>query len=116
MILGPVTLSDHLILSGLESASPIAVSARRTLGGRSVVQSLATPAGRLFTLQGENHFSLQDLQDVQDLAAINQAVSLVHARGTFTVLITAVDPEPAWSLADPESTSLYSATITLQEV
>jgi len=116
MILGSLTLSDHLVLNGLESAAPIAWTARRTLGGRQVVQSMPLSGGRLLTLIGENHFSLSDISDIQALAALNQPVTLTHDRGTFTVLIAAVDPEPAVLLADPESTAWYSASISLQEV
>jgi hypothetical protein len=116
MILGSLVLSDDLILSGLESAPPVAWSARRTLGKRQVVQSMPLAGGRLLSLQGDKHFSLKDLQDVLALAKLNQPVIMTHARGTFTILITAIDPEPAYLLADPDPEAYYSATITLQEV
>jgi hypothetical protein len=118
--LGSRTLSDHLILQGIESAPGVAYSARRTLGGLMVVQLGPTlPAGREIALQSENHLSHADVAAIKALEALGQPVQLVHPRATLSVLITGVDVvadtefvNPAASGADP----WYSGTINLLEV
>lgn len=118
--LGSRTLSDHLILQGIESAASVAYSARRTLGGRMVTQLGPTmSSGRELALQSENHLSFADVAAIKALANLGQPVSLVHPRLTATVLITGVDVtadsnfvNPAASGADP----WYSGTINLLEV
>jgi len=114
--LGSVTLSDHLILSGLETAPDIVVNQRRTVGGESVVQTAPVSGGRSLTLAGENHYTLQQIQDVKALAAIGSPVTLVHDRGTFTVLISDLDVEPTIKFANPAAADWYSGEIFLIEV
>ena len=115
--LGSLVLSDHLVLGGLESDPPIAFSARRTMGGRAVVQSIPlSTAGRELTLAGDKHFTLEQILDVQSLARLNRPVELSHYRGTYRVLITRVDPEPLEQSAEPGSDAVYSAVIYMVEV
>lgn len=114
--LGSVTLSDDLVLSGLETAPDIAVNQRRTLAGESVIQTAPITGGRTLTLAGENHFTLQQIQDVKALAAAGQSVTLTHHRGTFSVLITGTPVEQAIDYADPTAAEWYSGKITMIEV
>lgn len=116
--IGGMALSDDLVLDGLETSRPAAVSVRKTLGLKTVVRSLAgeTTGGRLLTLSGEYHFTLAELSAIRDLQATGSALSLVHHRGTFTVVILAIEAEPATVYANPGSDAWYSATITLQEL
>ena len=90
--LGDITLSDSIVLDGLENSPVIAQSARRTLGGRMVLQVGATlSGGRILTLSGDNHWTLGQASAIRDIAALGQNVSLVHHRGTFTVLIVQIN-------------------------
>lgn len=118
--LGSVILSDHLVLQGIEAAPGVASSARRTLGGRMVVQIGPTlSGGRDLALQSENHLSYADVAAVKGLEALGQPVVLIHSRLTASVLIVGVDVaadtefvNPAEAGADP----WYSGTINLREV
>ena len=114
MTLGNVTLSDHLILDGLETAPMVAHSQRRTLTGESVVQAAPMVGGRALSLRSENHLTLEQINQVRDLAG--QVVSLVHHRGTFSVLVISIDVEAALDHADPKTDDWYSGTINLLEV
>jgi hypothetical protein len=115
--LGGITLSDNLILGGIESAPGIAFSAKRTLGGRQIVQvGPSLSGGRVLTLQGENHFTLGQVTAIKALSTSGASGAMVHARGSFTVIVTGVDVEPTIPYADPVSTDWYSGTITLLEV
>jgi hypothetical protein len=118
--LGGVTLSDHLILLGIESAPGVAWSARRTLGGRQVVQvGPRLVGGRELILQSENHLTRANLLAVKALEVAGVPVALVHPRGTFSVLITAIDVEADFDFVNPDATGAapwYSGTISLIEV
>ena len=92
-------------------------SAKRTLGGRQIVQiGPELSGGRPLTLQGENHFTLAQITAIKLLESSGVAVQLTHPRGTFTVIVVAVDSEPTNPYADQVSTDWYSGTITLLEV
>jgi len=117
--LGGVTLSDHLVLLGIENAPKVAWSAQRTLGGRQVVQvGPSLTSGRELALQSENHLTQDMVDSVKELEAAGQAVSLVHPRGTYSVVITGVDLEPDTYYVDPDDADLlwYSGTINMIEV
>jgi hypothetical protein len=115
--LGGIVLDDNLVLDGLEDYPARARSTRRTLGGRMVIQvGVALAAGRELTLSGENHFTLAQIHAVKALEESGQAVSLVHHRGTFTVIVTATTVEPAFGYADPVADDWYSGSITMIEV
>ena len=114
--LGTITLSDDLVLEGLETAPPIAHSQRRTLTGESVIQTAPISGGRKLALVGDNHFTLADIEAVLALARVGQQVTLTHHRGTFTVLIVPVEVDPAFNHADPQPGDWYSGRINLIEV
>ena len=111
--LGPVTLSPHLLLSGLESRAMVAYSVLQTIGGKGYVMgdSVDQATGQELSLQGTNHFTLDQIRALQALAG--QQVLLTHHRGTFQVLITATPDEPAVAHADPEGADWYSGTIDM---
>ena len=88
--LGGVTLSDDLVLLGLETGGRVASSLRYTLGGVAVVQAVPLSGGRELVLQSENHLSLAEVQAVRDIEALAEPVTLVHHRGTFSVLNTGI--------------------------
>ncbi len=118
--LGGIVLSDDLVLEGLETARKVAYSSRRTLAGRHVLQ-VGPPlnGGRILSLQSENHITHAELLAIKAVEAVGAVVTLVHHRGVFSVLITAIELEPDSSLANPadDSTDLwYSGTINLLEV
>ena len=113
--LGGITLSDHLVLSGLETAKDIVVNQRRSLTGESIIQSGPVSGGRTLTLSGDKHWTLAQIQAVKALAALGQTVTLVHDRGTFTVLIVTTPVEPVIEYVDPAATDYYSGDITMIE-
>lgn len=115
-MLGAVTLSNDLILSGLETAPDIAYSQRRTIEGESVVQVAPVSGGRILTLSGENHFTLAEIQAVKALAAAGQAVTLTHHRGTFSVLIIGTPVDPTFDRSNPATDAWFSGDITMIEV
>jgi hypothetical protein len=115
--LGGISLSNSLILGGLEKAPGVAYSARRTLGGRMVVQVGATlSSGRELSLSAENHFTLAQVGAIKALESAGLPVTLVHHRGTFNVLVVGVDVEPAIPYSDPDTADWYSGAINLLEV
>jgi len=114
--LGAIPLSDHLTLTGLETSAPVATQQRRTLTGRSVVAAAGNDGGRTLALSGDNHFTLAQIEAVRALAVQAAPVALVHHRGSFSVLITAIEAEPAFDHANPAVDDWYSATIPMIEV
>lgn len=118
--LGTLTLSDHLVLLGLESAPGVAYSLRRTLGGRAVLQvGPALSGGRTLQLQSEGHLTHAAVAAIKAIEAAGQVVTLSHPRGTFSVLVVAVELDPDQLYVDPSAVGAdlwYSGTITLQEV
>ena len=117
VFLGDLELSDHLILKGLESAPGVAYSARRTLGGRMVVQVGATlSSGRTLALVSENHFTLAQILAIKNIESAGLPVTLVHHRGTFTVMVVEVTDNPTINYSDPEPDDWYSGTINMIEV
>lgn len=114
--LGSMSLSDHVILRGLDDAPQHAWSQRRLLSGRLLVQrgSVFT-GGRTLTLSGENCFTKADIEALRNMVTARATVSLVHPRGTYSVMITAVTPTPLYEYVDPEDDDIYSADITLIE-
>jgi len=115
--LGAVVLSDQLVLEGIETAQQIAMSARRTIGGKMIIQVGAFLAGgRQLTLVGDNHFTLNQIQAVKELEQQGQSVQLVHPRGTFEVFIIETPVAPAVDFVDPAADDWFSGSIILQEV
>ena len=113
---GTVTLSDHLTLSGLETGQAAAIGQRRTLTGRSVLQVQPTPGGRTLMLEGTHHWTYDQVAAVQALAASGAPVSLVHHRGTFSVVIASIEVEPSIDYANPSGSDWLSGSVTLLEV
>jgi hypothetical protein len=114
-ILGGYTLSDHLVLEGLENSSLAAVTVTHTLGGAAIVQwdPMDTATGVELRLVSERHLSLDEVQQVRSLQG--QIVQLEHHRGTFNVLVTGaqVEQDDAGIYADPPADTWYSGEIIL---
>lgn len=114
--LGPIILSDELLLDGLDSSVPVVVDDKRTLGGRQVTRVDPAPGGRSLSLEGTNHFTYDQKDAVQALAALRQPITLTHYRGTFTVLIVGIKLEPSRKFRNPLGTDRLSGSILLLEV
>lgn len=113
--LGGITLSDDLVLD-IKGAG-VSYSQTRLIGGASVVQADGAQGGRVLTLTSEHHLTLAQADAIRTLESQAAAVTLVHHRGTFTVLITDTSSlEPSIAYANPQSTDWYSGTITMIEV
>jgi hypothetical protein len=120
---GGIALSEDLTLTGPINQPRVAMSARQTLGGRVVVQSLPVSAGRellLATRRGNGGIAgtFTGAQGEQ-LAALRdgaQPVALVHHRGSFSVVILTIELEPINGVADPGAETLMVGTITMIEV
>lgn len=116
-VLGTITdLSDDLVLDGLENAPGIVVNQQRTLTGVSVVQVGTNLGGRVLVMNGINHFTLAQVNEIKALECTGQAVTLTHHRGTFNVLIVSATFTPARDLADPTDDDWYSGEISMIEV
>lgn len=118
--LGSRTLSDHLVLEGIDAAPGLAYSTRRTLGGRSITQIGPTLAsGRVLALQSEGHIKYADLVAIKAMEAAGQPVTLNHPRAVLSVLITSVDLTPDQNFVNPAASGAdpwYSGVINLLEV
>ena len=117
--LGGVTLSDHLLLLGIDDAPALSVSARRTLGGSMVIQSRPLVGGRSLALQSEYHLTHAHLTAIKALENAGEVVALVHPRLSCNVLITSIEVEADFSYVDPGASGAdpwYSGTINLIEV
>lgn len=99
--LGGYALSDHLVLDGLEKAPALAWSSRQTFG-RTVIQLMPIKGGTPVSLISENHLTLAEVQAVNDLIAAGQDVTLVHHRGTFTVVVVGHELVPDTPVANPD--------------
>lgn len=117
-MLGTLTLSDDLVLAGLDNAPVVAFSQRRTTSGRSVIRTDPVVGGRTLSLQSERHLTLADVTAIRALAAQNEPVTLVHHRGTFTVKVvgTPVEMDDVELYSNPPDDTWYSGEITLIEV
>ena len=110
-------LSSHLVIDGLETAPPIAYQQTRVLGGASAVRAVGLAGGRALTLRADLGFiTLNQIEAIRAMAAACQPVRLVHHRGEFDVLVTGIEATPALDYANPDPTTLYSASITTIEV
>lgn len=117
MILGSLTLSDHLTLHGLETAAPLVATVTRLIGGAAVVTTDGNAGGRLLRLNSASHLTLAEVEQLQTLFAAGQPLTMTHHRGSFTVLIVDMsDLAPDQDLADPEADSWHSGDIYLQEI
>lgn len=117
--LGGYTLSDHLLLLGLDEAPAQTISQSRTLGGRLVLTMLPLESGRELSLQSENHITNADLIAIRALYDAGQIVALVHPRLSAEVIITGIDLTPDQDFVNPSATGAapwYSGTISLIEV
>lgn len=114
--LGSVQLSDNLVLDGIESAPGIAWSQRRTIMGASVVQVTPVSGGRRLTLVSGGHLTISQAEAVRTVMEAGQPVTLVHHRGTFSVLVVSIEVEPDTRYADPAPGDTCSGTITMIEV
>lgn len=119
MILGSVTLSDDIRLDGLENAPRIVVNQRRTITGESAVQWAGNQGGRILTLVAfrdndsvYGYFTQAQVDAIGVLFAAGAAVTMTHHRGTFNMLITAVDVESLVGVADPAVDAVYVGTVT----
>jgi hypothetical protein len=116
MFLGSVELSDELVLDGLETSPLLAYSQYTTIYGARGLQSTVLSGGRTLELGGGKHFSLTDIWNIQALISAAAPVTMTHERGTFTVRVLAVEPEPAVLRSNPDPDAIYEAVVTLMEV
>ena len=111
-----ITLSDHLVLGGLENAPDIAYSQNRTLMGLSVLQAAPFLGGKTLTLAGENILTKGQIFEIKAIASTGTSVILDHPRGVFEVVIVNTEVEPAFECVNPSDDDWYSGTITMIEV
>lgn len=113
--LGGIALSDHLILD--IGSTGVGFSERRLIGGASVVQLDGSSGGRTLRLGNERHWTMAQVDQVRALESAALPITLVHHRGTFTVvIIDTSELELSQRRSDPASTAWFSGTITLKEV
>lgn len=113
--LGGIALSDELVLDIGPAAA--AVSMRRLIGGAACVQTNPASGGRTLTLSGEHHWTLGQVGQIRNAQALGMPVTLVHHRGTFSVVIVdTADLTPSIPYANPQDADWYSGSITMIEV
>lgn len=124
MILGTITdLSDDCRLDGLETAKPAVFNQRRFIGGDLNVQVDDNSGGLELRIVAEKvgqnvygYYTLDQVTELHALWAAKNTVSLVHHRGTFSVLIIDVDVTPVVGVADPAGDAIYVGTVTVLEM
>lgn len=122
--LGNIVLDEDLRLDGLESAVDISVSQSVAFDGTVDILTMPAPVKRQLSLVASagsggpvGIFTLAQLQSIKAVAAVGMPVTLIHHRGTFSVLIIAVsDPEYVFDHANPTLGDWYTATINMIEV
>lgn len=113
--LGGIPLSEHLTLD--IGPAPAAISQRRLIGGASCVQADGSSGGRTLTLDGENHWTLGQIEQIRVLESSGATVELVHHRGTFQMVVTSTaDVKPVFNYADPTLTDWCTGPVTGIEV
>jgi hypothetical protein len=113
--LGGIALSDELVL---DIGQPeIGFSSRRLIGGANVVQVDGVSGGRTMTLEGINHWTFSQSEQIRSLQAGGQAVTLEHHRGMYqVVIIDTSDLVPTRKYKNPVADTMYTGSITLIEV
>lgn len=115
VVLGGINLSDELVLT--IGQPEIGVSSRRLIGGANIVQVDGVSGGREMTLEGANHWTYGQAEQIRALQAAAQPITLSHHLGTFQVIITdTADLVPTRKFKNPVSSTLYTGSITLLEV
>jgi hypothetical protein len=113
--LGGILLSDDLTLA--IGPAGAAINQTRLIGGASCIQVDGNSGGRSLTLSGPGPWTLGQIDQIRDFEALAIAVTLVHHRGNFQVLIADTsDLTPVDDYADPSSDDWYTGSITLIEV
>lgn len=113
--LGGIPLSDHLVLD--IGAAGVAWNQRRLIGGASCVQVDGNSGGRQLTLGGVNHWTLDQVEQIRAMESAGMAITLVHHRGTFQVVITSTaELQPMRAYAKPLGSDRYTGSINLIEV
>lgn len=111
--LGGLQLSDNLLLKGLRG-EPVAVDMQRSDEGVALVLVAPIEGGRLLTLDG--YFTAAQVDSLMDMARLRKPVTLVHPRGTISVLITGSSLEDWIEYVEPDPDDYEVGTINLIEV
>jgi hypothetical protein len=108
--LGGITLSDHLVLRGLRVPT-VAVDQQRTKGGKLTALVNRLSGGR--TLELEGIFTAAQLNAVR--AIEGDEVTLVHPRGTFSVMVIGYDLDEVFERVDQQDDDYEQGSIILLE-
>lgn len=115
-------LNENLTLTGPGNEPRALVSARQTLG-RVVVQRHPVAGGQQLILSALRidggllgEFTIAQWDLLAALRDAGQPVQLIHHRGSFRVIILAVDLSPASGVVDPDATARLIGSITMLEV
>ena len=113
--LGGLSLSDELTL---DIGQPeVGYSSRRLIGGANVVQVDGASGGRTMILEGKNHWTFGQAEQIRALQGTGQTLTLVHHLGTFqVVIIDTSELVPTRRFKNPVADTLYTGSITLIEV
>lgn len=123
--IGNIVLSDHLRLRGILTAPTRAVQPYISFDGTVDVLSLPAQSKRMLVIEAvrngskiEGYFTRTQIEGMRSIADAGQATTLIHDRGTFTVLITGGFDTitPIINYRNPSSSARYVGAITLLEV
>lgn len=120
--LGPVVISDSMILVGDVESSQVTYEQKRTVEGYSSTVVYPKPGGRAFTLGSDlsqnimGIWCLSTLQEVQALALLRIKQTLLYRGASYTVWIVDTSNVTPLYKNEPESaTKAYTGTIKLIE-
>lgn len=113
--LGGLALSDELTL---DIGQPeIGIGRYRLIGGAHVLQLDSSDGGRELTLEGINHWTHGQAEQIRAFQAAALELILVHHLGTFKVVITDTSNlVPTRRYKNPTADTMYTGSITLIEV
>ena len=113
--LGGIPLSDELVLT--PGQPEIGYSVRPLIGGANWVQIDGASGGREMVLEGVNHWTYGQMEQIRALQAQALKVELIHHLGTFQVYILDTgDLRLTRKVKNPIAESLCTGSITLREV
>ena len=117
-MLGPVTLSQHLLLRGLIDQSSITWEDKRTLGGVLKSRPSRSIKGKKLILDGDGwHYTVGQLMAVQALIDAAHPVLLSHHLFSGPVRVDAItNAGMAIDYSDYRDTDWISAQIELTEL
>jgi len=121
--LGSLALDNNVQLRGGDAISKVILNITKAIMGKTIITYSPAPAGHQLELVAidkgthfEGFFLKSQIDAMKELRDTVQTVALAHYRGSYNVIITAVDVEPLGDIVNPDDDWLYFGTIQLLTV